>query len=445
MSDDDDEAPLTELASGFRKRTLATAKLAAKLGVRYAKHAVGASPAVAAARTKAAEELANEMGRMKGLVMKLGQIASYMPGASSPEGQAILSRLQSKSTAMAADKVAEVVKADLGASPEQLFDRWDEKAAASASIGQVHRASFAGREVAVKVQYPGIEDLVRSDLDTIGMLTKVSTFGTNVDGGALAEELRARILEECDYRLEADRQSMFCELLAHDGASVPAVVKERSGRCVLTTEWAEGTSVREFVARAPQQARDRAGEIIFATCFDTLMGACVYNGDPHPGNYLFRDDGSITFLDFGCVRAFSPELIDGWKRLQLGMLDGKFPVVKEQLIALGLAPAKDRFGARFDWEHQERVMEYLYRPFKSKTPFTYTDEYVRESYDLLVLKSPNQRSAALPPEWLLLNRLQWGMNSVLAQLGATASWGTHFRRAAESPTKPVRPPSAAKG
>jgi predicted unusual protein kinase regulating ubiquinone biosynthesis (AarF/ABC1/UbiB family) len=224
MSDDDDEAPLTELASGFRKRTLATAKLAAKLGVRYAKHAVGASPAVDAARTRAAEELAKEMGRMKGLVMKLGQIASYMPGASSPEGQAILARLQSKSTAMAPEKVAEVVRAELCDAPEALFDRWDPKAAASASIGQVHRATFGGREVAVKVQYPGIEELVRSDLDTIGMLTKVSTFGTNVDGGVLAEELRARILEECDYRLEAERQTMFARLLEHDGAAVPHVV-----------------------------------------------------------------------------------------------------------------------------------------------------------------------------------------------------------------------------
>jgi predicted unusual protein kinase regulating ubiquinone biosynthesis (AarF/ABC1/UbiB family) len=441
MSEDDDEAPLTELASGFRKRTLATAKLAAKLGVRCAKHAVGASPAVDAARTRAAEELAKEMGRMKGLVMKLGQIASYMPGASSPEGQAVLARLQSKSTAMAPEKVAEVVRAELGDAPEALFDRWDRMPAASASIGQVHRASWGGREVAVKVQYPGIEDLVRSDLDTIGMLTKVSTFGTNVDGGALADELCARILEECDYRLEAERQALFCELLAHDGASVPAVIPARSSRRVLTTTWAEGSGIRDFVSRAPARERDRAGEIVFATCFDTLMGACVYNGDPHPGNYLFADDGSVTFLDFGCVRAFSPELIDHWKRLQLAMLDGRFAVVKEQLVTLGLAPSRDRLGARFDWEHQERVMEYLYRPFKAKEPFTYTEAYVRESYDLLVLKSPNQRSSGMPAEWLLLNRLQWGLNSVLAQLGATARWGEHFRRAAESPTRPVRPPS----
>lgn len=435
--DDEDEPPLTELASGFRKRTLATAKLAAKLGVRYAKHAIGASPAVDAARTRAAEELAKEMGRMKGLVMKLGQIASYMPGASSPEGQAILARLQSKSTAMAAEQVAEVVRAELGELPEKLFDRWEPRAAASASIGQVHRASFGGRDVAVKVQYPGIEELVRSDLDTIGMLTRVSTIGTNVDGRVLADELRARILEECDYRLEATSQELFGRLLEHDGAHVPAVVRERSGKRVLTTEWAAGTSIREFAAKAPKAARDRAGEIIFSTCFDTLMGACIYNGDPHPGNYLFEDDGRVTFLDFGCVRAYSPAMIDSWKFLQRGMLDDRPNDVKDALVTLGLAPKK----GRFDWDHQMRVMEYLYRPFKSKVPFTYTDEYVKESYDLLVLKSPNQRTAQMPAEWLLLNRLQWGMNAVLAQLGATSLWGTMFRRAAESKTEPVRMPA----
>jgi hypothetical protein len=179
----------------------------------------------AAEEVAPAEQVRNGLrldGGGEGLVMKLGQIASFMPGASSPEGQAVLARLQSKSTAMAAERVAEVIRAELGDAPEALFERWDTRPAASASIGQVHRASFGGREVAVKVQYPGIEDLVRSDLDTIGLLTKVSTFGTNVDGGALAEELRARILEECDYRLEAERQRLFCELLVHEGAAVPA-------------------------------------------------------------------------------------------------------------------------------------------------------------------------------------------------------------------------------
>jgi len=213
---------------------------------------------------------------------------------------------------------------------------------------------------------------------------------------------------------------------------------------VLTTTWSSGRGIREFASSASAASRDRAGEIVFSTCFDTLMGSCVYNGDPHPGNYLFEDDGSVVFLDFGCVRAFDPKLIDIWKRLQRAMLDDQFSAVKEALIELGLAPARDRLGQRFDWEHQRRVMDYLYRPFTSKTPFTYTDAYVRESYDLLVLKSPNQRSAGMPPEWLLLNRLQWGMNSVLAQLGATARWGEMFRRSAESPTVPARPPSASR-
>ncbi len=270
------------------------------------------------------------------------------------------------------------------------------------------------------------------------MLARVSTLGTAVDGAGLASELRERLLEECDYRIEAEWQSLFGELLGErDGASVPGVVAARSTRRVLTTRWAAGTDLRSFVARAPQVARDRAALTLFSACWDTLLGRCIYNGDPHPGNYLFEPDGGVTFLDFGCVRAFAPSMIDTWKSLMLGMLDERPERVKEALIALGLAPAR----GRFDWEHQMRVMEYLYRPFKSKTPFTYTEEYVRESYDLLVLKSPNQRTASMPPEWLLLNRLQWGMNSVLAQLGATAIFGESFRRAAESKTNPVRPAS----
>jgi hypothetical protein len=291
----------------------------------------------------------------------------------------------------------------------------------------VHKAKLAGKDVAVKVQYPGIESVLRSDLSTIGFMTKMSTLGLPIDGGALVAELSSRILEECDYTLEAKNQRELGALFEEDpDVHVPRVAFERSSRRVLTTEYDGGMRFARFAAEAPQQARDRAGEIIFRTCWHSLFQHGVYNGDPHPGNYLFAEDGRVTFLDFGCVRRFDEAFIERWKAFARGVLDGE--------RALGLVGREKGF----DYDHQWEVTRYLYKPFLQRAPwFSYTDDYVRESYGLMIFENPNQRKTACPPEWLLLNRLQWGLNAVLAKLHATARWPEHFARAARGPF--VRP------
>jgi len=431
--DDDEETPLGELARGFKNRTLVTAKLAAKLGSRYLKASVGMKGKTDAKAVRTAEELVREMGRLKGLVMKFGQIASYMPGAMSPEAQAMLAKLQSQSTPMVAELVARQVETELGSPPEELFESFETKPFAAASIGQVHRARFEGREVAVKVQYPGIEELVESDLDTVGLLARLSAVGTAIDGKAVARELRARLIEECDYRIEARSQRLFAELWRRDSARrVPEVVDARSTKRVLTSELSQGQGFHAFARSATTELRDRTGVILFDTCFSTLFGHAVYNADPHPGNYLVHEDGAVTFLDYGCVRWFEPAMIDVWKRVALSVLDEKKDEFREAYIELGLGTR-----GKFDWDHQWKIMLYLYRPFMQKEPFTYTNEYVRESYELLLLKNPNRMRTGLPPEWLFLNRLQWGLNAVLAELRATGPWPEIWRRAVESKTEPV--------
>ena len=368
--------------------------------------------------------MVRDIGALKGLVMKVGQMASYLPGALPDEAQRILAQLQSESVAMTYDRVAEVIRAELGAAPESLFDDFEEKPFAAASIGQVHRARFKGEAVAVKVQYPGIEDALRSDLSTIGFMTKMSVLGLPVDGGALVEELRERIIEECDYALEAKNQAELGAFMR-----VPRVVAERSARRVLTTELASGMRFAEFVATASQAAKNRAGEIIFRTSFDCLFRHAVYNGDPHPGNYLFDDDGEVTFLDFGCVRRFEPGFMARWKAFARGVLDDDRKSFPDHFRGLGMVGREKGFDFDAQWE----ITQYLYRPFLQRNPFmTYTDDYVRESYGVLLFDNKNQRHCAMPAEWLLLNRLQWGMNAVLAKLNATAPWPDHFAAAVRS-------------
>ncbi len=432
-----DDGDLHELASGFRKRTLVTAKLAGKMGLAAAGRMLSRpSPRTDEARVdvEAAKEgaraLVREMGSLKGLVMKIGQMASYLPGALPDDAQKILSELQAQSVAMKFERVAEVVRSELGAEPSALFEAFEERPFAAASIGQVHRARFAGRDVAVKIQYPGIEDVLKSDLSTIGLFAKMSTMGLPIDGRAVVEELRSRILEECDYELEARNQRELAAVIAGPDARVPDVIAERSSRRVLTTELISAKRFAEFVDSGSRTAKDRAAETIFRTCWTGLFQHGAYNGDPHPGNYLFDDDGVVTFLDFGCVRRFDRAFIETWKRFACGVLDDDRAGFPERLRACGLVGREKSF----DYDHQWDVTRYLYTPFVQRDPFfTYSDAYVRKSYGLMIFENPNQRRTAMPPEWLLLNRLQWGLNAVLAKLQATAPWPDHFSSAARGP------------
>ncbi len=441
MSNDDDDVPLREIARGFRKRTFVTAKLASRVGAKFLRRSLGREaapeqpdPEQDSAAVEAATRMVKELGALKGLVMKLGQIASYMPGALPPQAQRVLSKLQANSTAMEYAQVDEVVREQFGASAQTLFESFEPEPFAAASIGQVHRARFEGRDVAVKIQYPDIEDALRSDLKTASVLGRLGSVGTPLDGAALVDELRERVLEECDYVLEAQNQRSFAALFeSMPGASVPAVIDARSKRRVLTSALDPGQGFYPFCDTASQQARDRAGEIIFRTCFDCLFRNSVYNADPHPGNYLFSPDGDVTFLDFGCVRRFAPTMIDNWKQLARSVMADDRPGFMQAFIDLGFV-AKPK---KFDWDHQWAMVQYLYRPFLATEPFTYTHEYVRESYGLLIFDNPNRWSGAMPREWLFLNRLQWGLNSVLAHLQATAPWGEIWRSAVESPSIPA--------
>ena len=424
------EEPLKELAKGFRKRTWVTAKLATRMGMKMAKRTfIGASEAKADEQkaVEAAKQWVTQIGALKGLAMKVGQMASYLPGALPEAAQDVLAQLQAESTAMAWDEVAKVIRAELGAEPDALFDDMDPKPFAAASIGQVHRARFEGREVVVKVQYPGIEDLMRSDMKTIGMMARMSTVGTASDGKALAEELAARILEECDYEREAENQKLFRELLG----DVPTIVDARSTKRVITSELVEGMRFAAFVESASHDAKDRAGERIFDACFRVLFRHAVFNGDPHPGNYLFGEDGRVTFLDFGCVRRFDPAMIDQWKRAALTILDDDLEGFKTEWGKLGFVPNPKKF----DWDYQWRAVQDLYLPLK--TPgFRFTDDYVQNSYGLQVFDNPNKMKLRMGPEWLLLNRLQWGLYAILAKLDAAGDWPTLFRASVESPTDP---------
>jgi predicted unusual protein kinase regulating ubiquinone biosynthesis (AarF/ABC1/UbiB family) len=356
-------------------------------------------------------------------MMKFGQMASYLEGAMPPAAQRVLAKLQASATAMPWPQAARVIEDDLGKPASALFDEIEPAPFAAASIGQVHRGRVGDTRVAVKIQYPEIEAALRTDLRTVGIAARLGTLMGPVDGGGLVAELRERVLEECDYRAEASHQEEFRKLIAaRTDARAPRVLEDRSGRRVITTELSDGKRFDRFVAEASPEQKNAAAKIIHEVCYRLLFRHGFLQADPHPGNYLFEADGTVTFLDFGCTKRFSPEFLRTWKALARAISTNDRAGFTEAFTAVGMVSAPKKFDFDGQWES----VRYLYQPFYKK-PFTFTHEFVHGMSDALIWKNPNKMRLRMPPDWLFVNRLQFGLFSVLALLGASGDFATTFQ------------------
>jgi predicted unusual protein kinase regulating ubiquinone biosynthesis (AarF/ABC1/UbiB family) len=253
------------------------------------------------------------VGKLKGVAMKLGQIMSYIDIAMPQELRDALSVLQTHAQPMEWQVVEDLVREELGDRASQLLERMERAPVSSASIGQVHRATLPdGTAVAVKIQYPEIAKAIAADFGPAAVGTKLaSVFYPHARIDDFVREARERFLEECDYLHEAHCQSRFVEIYRdHPTLVVPAVHGDFCARRVLTTTFVEGRELDQFLDGDPPQAlRDRIGEALFEFYIGSLFRHLIYNCDPHPGNYLFLDDGRVCMLDHGCTRQFEPRLV----------------------------------------------------------------------------------------------------------------------------------------
>jgi predicted unusual protein kinase regulating ubiquinone biosynthesis (AarF/ABC1/UbiB family) len=416
-------------------RGAALARLALRIGGRY----VARSPRLVFASVerrkelrhdlafRTADDVAEELGAMKGVLMKLGQMASYIYEDMPLTFRAAMSRLQHRAPPMTPALAASVIAEQLGGAPQDVFAQWDPLPFAAASIGQVHRAiTRDGRAVAVKVQYPGIARSITSDLRNVGLLRRiVSAAFPGLDTRSFVDEVAERLQEEVDYVREAESQEMFARYYdGHPVIRVPHVLPELSTSRVLVSELVSGDSFDELLTW-PQHEKDLAAETIHRFVFRSLYRLHAFNGDPHPGNYLFHRGGRVTFLDFGLTKLFTDQdlapLIDAVRFLvfekdyeafrasleRAGFLKAGAPVPTEVVV--------DRFGQ-------------FYGTVLTDAPMTITPAYasaiVRRFFDA---RGPLAPYSDVPREYVIMQRINLGLYAVLGSLGATANW----RRIAE--------------
>src|SRR5215216_469286 len=358
-------AKVGRLASGQTARGYATK--AANL----TRSEQGRHDAAARRQMEAAEQIFEVLGQMKGAAMKVGQVASFIDtGAFPPEFQeriqAKLAELRDAAPRVPFTRMRKLIEDDLGESLDEVFAEFDEEAVAAASIGQVYRGRLHdGRAVAVKVQYPGVAQAVRADLQNLGLIMRVAKrMAPGMDAKAMTAEIRERLTDELDYEHEAQQHRAFARSWrGHPFIYVPPVVTELCSEHVLVSEWVEGTGFEE-VKRADRPTRDRFGEIVFRFFFGSLYRNGHFSGDPHPGNYRLMADGRVAFMDFGMTKRVSREDLDAEIRAIRAAMDGDADELHRRLGALGFFdPADEQVPPQAVFEHFHDVtawyIEYL--------------------------------------------------------------------------------------
>jgi predicted unusual protein kinase regulating ubiquinone biosynthesis (AarF/ABC1/UbiB family) len=315
-----DRIPTSRIARTARIARLAAGQGTRQLGTQAAnlrRDDKGRQAALERRHVEAAEQIVTALGTMKGAAMKMGQVLSFLDVGLVPEEyrdefQRKLGELRDAAPNVRFSDMRKVLESELGEPLSDTFASFDEEPVAAASIGQVYRALLPdGREVAVKVQYPGVAQAVRADMQNLGMILRLmKQIAPGLDVKATAEEVRDRIGDELDYELEAQNQRSLARIFrGHPFIAVPDVVTGLSREKVLVTEFVHGAGF-DAIKEMDQATRDRVGEIVFRFFFGCMYRHHQFSGDPHPGNFMLMDDGKVAFLDFGLFKVMQKELIE---------------------------------------------------------------------------------------------------------------------------------------
>jgi predicted unusual protein kinase regulating ubiquinone biosynthesis (AarF/ABC1/UbiB family) len=419
------DAKLPTSSLGRLTRTAAAGLRGARLALR------GKNAGTIAQDVESLVALAASVGQLKGVAMKAGHLMGYLELELPPELKAALAVLQTHSPPMPFERVVEIVTNELGVHASPLLAQMDALPIAAASIGQVHRSRLpTGEDVAVKVQYPGMETAIASDFRPAALGTRFANLlvpGANVD--AVVNEAQRALVDECDYEREARYQERFARVYAgHATIVVPPVHSVYCSRRVLTTAWVDGQRFDDFLAATPpQSARDRLGQAIFEFYVGTLFRHGLYNWDPHPGNYIIQHDGRIAMLDYGSTREFERAFVHKLAVLTQAVHADTRDALHGALLDLGIVSE----SKPYDFQVARGLIRSFYGPMLRDETLT-IEPGAAKPLAAVVASKRELLKLRLPGEFVFILRIRFGVMSVLAQLGARANWYQLERRYTEN-------------
>lgn len=377
------------------------------------------------------EALVTRLGDLKGLPMKIGQIMSYLELDMPEEARRLMSLLQTQSSATPFEQVEAVLRQDLGSCADGLLAGLERVPVSIASIGQVHRARLPdGTDVAVKVRHPEIESAILSDFRAASMGSGFAGMLVPGMGATVRDfitEIEARLLEECDYNLEAERQQLFASIYAeHPVIVVPRVHSRWCGRRVLTTTWETGQEFEAFRTQATQRERDRAGAALFDLYIGTFYRHGLFHADPHPGNYHFREDGRVVVFDYGCVRVFEPDVARAFVALADAVRADDRSQVCVALRGLGAEPSENEAA----YARVRGLLRSFFGPMLVPGPRPVEGRIVIDMGQVMRDKMALMR-LRLPGRLMFLFRIRFGLYAVLSRLGSVCDWAAMEHRLAE--------------
>jgi len=369
-----------------------------------------------------AKVIMESLGELKGVSVKIAQHIAlgmpFLPQEYLDEIEKSFSNIPPINRAL----IRKIIKQELGAYPEKVFDSFESRAFGAASLGQVHLATHDGEKLAIKVQYAGIANSIESDLSILKFGLKRFAGGKDIEH--LMEEITDRLHEEVDYEIEAQNTEFFAQNLNMKGVVVPTIVESLSTQKVLASSFLEGDSFEQFLAKNPsQEQRDSFAQRILDSFFVSLYQLKVVHADPNPGNFIFMEDDILGIIDFGCVKRFDDEFLTSFSQLHYALMtEEDDEMLVEQYARLDMIDRGDPKEMLHFYQEVIKPLDRIYIEIFTEDiyDFRLNNDFSKRGFETIMEVQQKQIDAVhkMSAEYIFLDRTLLGYYAMFEKMGA---------------------------